>query len=210
MRGKHQECYGELVVSRITPAGAGKTGFPQCAWVSDSGSPPQVRGKQIYDRLITMEDRITPAGAGKTRSRCRQKYRGQDHPRRCGENVSLVPFCMRYLGSPPQVRGKPAAALWVHELSGITPAGAGKTEYYAFPDEETGDHPRRCGENLQAITTPTAWTGSPPQVRGKRRSRINPYPNDRITPAGAGKTETGIPLPGGNRDHPRRCGENNE
>ena len=71
---------------RITPAGAGKTiahtdfsrctqdhprrcgenGFPQCAWVSDSGSPPQVRGKLFALARTTQPLGITPAGAGKT------------------------------------------------------------------------------------------------------------------------------------------------
>ena len=127
MRGKHQECYGELVVSRITPAGAGKTGFPQCAWVSDSGSPPQVRGKQIYDRLITMEDRITPAGAGKTLGSTTQYVISWDHPRRCGENLFDSVFVFRLTGSPPQVRGKQGADINLINYHRITPAGAGKT-----------------------------------------------------------------------------------
>ena len=51
------------------------------------------------------------------------------------------------VGSPPQVRGKPRAAILRALASGITPAGAGKTQI------QTTD--RGKGQ------------GSPPQVRGK-------------------------------------------
>ncbi len=50
--------------------------------------------------------------------------------------------------------------------------------------------------------------GSPPQVRGKPDIFVILILLLGITPAGAGKTDTGISLFGGNRDHPRRCGEN--
>ena len=70
------------------------------------------------------------------------------------------------------------------------------------------DHPRRCGENYILNCEVEYLAGSPPQVRGKRDFAAAYRRDPRITPAGAGKTATDIPLPGGNRDHPRRCGEN--
>ena len=127
VRGKLVDSVNANHGDRITPAGAGKTGFPQCAWVSDSGSPPQVRGKQIYDRLITMEDRITPAGAGKTLGSTTQYVISWDHPRRCGENLFDSAFVFRLTGSPPQVRGKQAYCCLHSPPKRITPAGAGKT-----------------------------------------------------------------------------------
>ena len=51
--------------------------------------------------------------------------------------------------------------------------------------------------------------GSPPQVRGKLLKRLFPLHNTRITPAGAGKTFCLLFLSIADRDHPRRCGENN-
>ncbi len=50
-------------------------------------------------------------------------------------------------GSPPQVRGKHQHNRYQSQVTGITPAGAGKTDERA--DISTGyeDHPRRCGEN---------------------------------------------------------------
>ena len=71
---------------RITPAGAGKTirmnlrpiaatdhprrcgenGAHVRRWCCGMGSPPQVRGKHIFDIFSCFPHGITPAGAGKT------------------------------------------------------------------------------------------------------------------------------------------------
>ena len=71
-----------------------------------------------------------------------------------------------------------------------------------------GDHPRRCGENKTNITQLVHYLGSPPQVRGKQLDELQTEIDERITPAGAGKTHnkelSGIRC----KDHPRRCGEN--
>ena len=70
------------------------------------------------------------------------------------------------------------------------------------------DHPRRCGENLNLSGFPNSLRGSPPQVRGKHMKSEKTKTEERITPAGAGKTirrSEILPTP---RDHPRRCGEN--
>ena len=70
------------------------------------------------------------------------------------------------------------------------------------------DHPRRCGENKKYFSFDMNELGSPPQVRGKLAKILKQNGVDRITPAGAGKTNfhgfnNNIP-----QDHPRRCGEN--
>ena len=106
------------------------------------------------------------------------------------------------------MRGKRANQTAEVGVFRITPAGAGKTEYYAFPDEETGDHPRRCGENIMRSLKSCAQTGSPPQVRGKRQEEYGRIPHEGITPAGAGKTPEVDARLFGEPDHPRRCGEN--
>ena len=92
------------------------------------------------------------------------------------------------VGSPPQVRGKPAYLTPQTWCPGITPAGAGKTliPVYYYAKEE--DHPRRCGENVLAVAVAAC----------KRR----------ITPAGAGKTSLKPSNSPQRWDHPRRCGEN--
>ena len=111
-------------------------------------------------------------------------------------------------GSPPQVRGKLRIILRVGFLDGITPAGAGKTRRAVFSDCRLWDHPRRCGENWVSSIQLRLLPGSPPQVRGKPRRPRQCRSRRRITPAGAGKTESWIRNVKIVEDHPRRCGEN--
>ena len=50
------------------------------------------------------------------------------------------------------------------------------------------DHPRACGENNGGAYNVTSGSGSPPRVRGKRRTAKRTGRGKRITPARAGKT----------------------
>ena len=111
-------------------------------------------------------------------------------------------------GSPPQVRGKREVRTTPRVTLRITPAGAGKTFSPAVNYRNKKDHPRRCGENRQAATNKAAGAGSPPQVRGKQGACINQRRYQRITPAGAGKTQSSDVSTLSATDHPRRCGEN--
>ena len=70
----------------------------------------------------------------------------------------------------------------------ITPAGAGKTLGMLYLRYILKDHPRRCGENRSVCFMVDGDAGSPPQVRGKLRSRDARTLPFGITPAGAGKT----------------------
>ena len=78
-------------------------------------------------RIAQVQGGITPAGAGKTLHRRGCTARMEDHPRRCGENLAIIPRCVHGRGSPPQVRGKPQHKKSRTVTSRITPAGAGKT-----------------------------------------------------------------------------------
>ena len=115
-----------------------------------------------------MRNGITPAGAGKT-----------------WQFNALFRF---YWGSPPQVRGKLPIDLDEIVSKRITPAGAGKTEVFIADCTSRKDHPRRCGENEQSYRQTQKILGSPPQVRGKQNLLTATYSENRITPAGAGKT----------------------
>ena len=86
------------------------------------------------------------------------------------------------------MRGKLSPLLVESPAGRITPAGAGKTCTMIIAQSLRRDHPRRCGENCRKAYQRTAYRGSPPQVRGKRR---------------APRTRADVP-----EDHPRRCGEN--
>ena len=172
------------------------------------GSPPQVRGKQAYSSPRIEPLRITPAGAGKTALMSFRNSLPQDHPRRCGENWHKAIEVYHSLGSPPQVRGKPTMQCRRLKCSGITPAGAGKTDVPPINAIIVKDHPRRCGENYWRSCNGRYLSGSPPQVRGKRASSRQCAAQGRITPAGAGKTQYANFIPTVVQDHPRRCGEN--
>ena len=112
------------------------------------------------------------------------------------------------MGSPPQVRGKPAVPTTINVPHRITPAGAGKTTGVHPELFAVKDHPRRCGENKYPHCVLVSNMGSPPQVRGKHDKIIGDIEDFRITPAGAGKTLSLSERLRRRQDHPRRCGEN--
>ena len=147
VRGKRRRESLSADISRITPAGAGKTKATlnerfvnqdhprRCGENREAeeraeearGSPPQVRGKPMLSKQDLDAARITPAGAGKTLSIRHPAGAGRDHPRRCGENCQRVIVHLGQMGSPPQVRGKPIVLDSSMQARRITPAGAGKT-----------------------------------------------------------------------------------
>ena len=133
---------------------------------------------------------------------------GLDHPRGCGENSHRQQFFLFSLGSPPRMRGKPAASTCWRVLSGITPADAGKTNPVFNVDFAYRDHPRGCGENSFLLIWDLRWSGSPPRMRGKLSKSSKTAPSRGITPADAGKTFILRVYPLKIQDHPRGCGEN--
>ena len=106
------------------------------------------------------------------------------------------------------MRGKQNGKKKRTRLRGITPADAGKTSLFVLRDNYSGNHPRRCGENMKTAATDFICLGSPPQMRGKPVQPAELCPHDRITPADAGKTKQYSCELSTARDHPRRCGEN--
>ena len=167
VRGKRTAALVRRAGAGITPAGAGKTprsslqtgrtgdhprrcgenGWTIARGHTAVGSPPQVRGKPTKKMCPAPCIRITPAGAGKTLCSQTPTVGNTDHPRRCGENIVCKGFCKHGIGSPPQVRGKPAGGVASVATAGITPAGAGKTDTPTTLTAKAKDHPRRCGEN---------------------------------------------------------------
>ena len=111
-----------------------------------------------------------------------------DHPRGCGENLSVLLLMIANLGSPPRMRGKPISPLTQSSMSRITPADAGKTSQNLQERIQPMDHPRGCGENYHFV--------------------LLSFIQQRITPADAGKTPQLPPVYLSAWDHPRGCGEN--
>ena len=146
-----------------------------------------MRGKvqQKYDNI--QKERITPAYAGKSGELCNGELCIRDHPRVCGEKPVLDSRTVCRRGSSPRMRGK--AVRWiVRRLTpGITPAYAGKRPGFSGPFLPTGDHPRVCGEKVNAFDLVRLHKGSPPRVRGKGGQSVRNRRQAGITPACAGK-----------------------
>ena len=126
MRGKEVVFIDSYLVSRITPAYAGKRFDPihRITFQRDhprvcgekitggnllpvnKGSPPRMRGKANKGFAFLDKVRITPAYAGKSSCSAYCGRGRKDHPRVCGEKRKCAAQHIRTLGSPPRMRGK--------------------------------------------------------------------------------------------------------
>ena len=147
MRGKVQLGEIDLQDIWITPAYAGKSGpcpdrvppagdHPRvCGEKSQStsaspralGSPPRMRGKGVKQSNSRIRMGITPAYAGKRVRPCLTCFAHRDHPRVCGEKARRRARTHARIGSPPRMRGKGSKGIKKPDISGITPAYAGKS-----------------------------------------------------------------------------------
>ncbi len=189
MRGKGTFPGCHFPCMRITPAYAGKRYTPWHLWnrykdhprlcgekagTADDkfklqGSPPPMRGKDIYHDFLWWQDGITPAYAGKSPFYRIDSYLLEDHPRLCGEKLFTQCQLRSSLGSPPPMRGKVHEMLFCKLLNRITPAYAGKSFSFSL--------------------SITCLLGSPPPMRGKVLVVHQPYAPFGITPAYAGKSQ---------------------
>ena len=228
MRGKQLASRKVRRWERITPALAGKTYYsrgiqanradhPRACGENDcttkslptsDGSPPRLRGKPRLGSTLLFQARITPALAGKTLPHRRRGCATADHPRACGENVVSGSVLALGSGSPPRLRGKHRLLPGLQLGQRITLALAGKTYWRQQADQALSDHPRACGENWHHPGAVASPRGSPPRLRGKRRSQNWVLMRLRITPALAGKTILRLSSIIVHADHPRACGEN--
>ena len=100
---------------------------------AEEGSPPRVRGKDIYYKPISKDSGITPACAGKSPCQRPVNHSRKDHPRVCGEKFLFSESGILPEGSPPRVRGKDPRPLRPVSGAGITPACAGKSPAVLHP-----------------------------------------------------------------------------
>ena len=153
-----------------------------------SGSPPRMRGKATVGQRLALWSRITPAHAGKSKLDRMTHIISKDHPRACGEKMSLVFYKLTRWGSPPRMRGKVRLKTCDVPTMWITPAHAGKSLLDCFYHFLRQDHPRACGEKAAASRFSRLVSGSPPRMRGKVRHRWAKKQKPGITPAHAGKS----------------------
>ena len=148
---------------------------------------PHMRGKELAVGVIRQHGGITPAHAGKSASLCSCAWLPGDHPRTCGEKFYIVLPLYNLLGSPPHMRGKADSPSARFRIDGITPAHAGKRAGQHLAAAPQRDHPRVCGEKVQAMRSLPARSGSPPRMRGKVHGLASSTLRSGITPAYAGK-----------------------
>ena len=74
-----------------------------------------------------MRMRIIPADAGSTILGLGLLIAGADHPRGCGEHVSMLSYRLFHLGSSPRMRGAPSSNDYMSTTDWIIPADAGST-----------------------------------------------------------------------------------
>ena len=78
---------------------------------------PRMWGKLALPIGMSLQPWITPAHAGKTHIH-QDKIRGLwDHPRTCGENVSIHSQNLLHSGSPPRVRGNSTTFLCTKSIT---------------------------------------------------------------------------------------------
>ena len=170
----HPRMCGEKAASRAMPS-------------SGQGSPPHVRGKEVWHLVEVCLVGITPACAGKRSSHSTRDSSSRDHPRACGEKLNAVDANKRPLGSPPRMRGKVLHSQAQNRSARITPAHAGKRKPTLLPPACVWDHPRACGEKPDLCYFFPGQIGSPPRMRGKAAGNRLGLILNRITPAHAGK-----------------------
>ena len=156
--------------------------------ITQSGSPPRMRGKGLSDDGHFVAYRITPAYAGKSFRFFILEGLKEDHPRICGEKCDPAQHNVVPVGSPPHMRGKGTEIVHNIWAAGITPAYAGKRPRCAVISAFPRDHPRICGEKPTEDDAAALPLGSPPHMRGKVIVRAAGGPCPGITPAYAGKS----------------------
>ena len=171
------------------------------------GSPPRGRGKDGNEVQLIAAEGITPAWAGKSLFCFTAAVPIQDHPRMGGEKFGWRFYWPFSLGSPPRGRGKESLLDRYPGVIGITPAWAGKRQFYSPLPCLRRDHPRVGGEKSRASSSMRVVQGSPPHGRGKGLGLAVNVLGDGITPAWAGKSESVAVLQNFIEDHPRVGGE---
>ena len=148
------------------PRVCGEHGAMRCVPAIPRGSSPRMRGTHSRGFARSARTGIIPAYAGNTSNVRSSIVSAWDHPRVCGEHVSLIRSVMYSAGSSPRMRGTPFTTLSRVVVEGIIPAYAGNTCVACSYSVAYRDHPRVCGEHRVGDYEPVFSAGSSPRMRG--------------------------------------------
>ena len=126
----------------------------------------------------------------------------------CGKNKVTLRSNVAAPGSPPRVREKLIRIRHRYDITGITPACAGKTTVSISTVRSKWDQSHVCGKNTTIQKVIFLDPGSPSHMREKLTCFFLIIFNRRITPACAGKTSSALICLSWSWDHPRVCGKN--
>ena len=152
LKGSPRVCGEKQLAARcndmngITPRVCGEKCTSRIPLRTSLGSPPRMRGKSFPPLLAPSWTRDHPACAGKSKPCKFRKATSWDHPRVCGEKISIMMWIACLTGSPPRMRGKAFWQSGEHQLRGITPAYAGKDPEPHWRAVPAGITPRMRGK----------------------------------------------------------------
>ena len=86
-----------------------------------------MRGARVVRCLAVAPSGIIPAYAGSTDRIILDAMAAEDHPRICGEHVSVHAVCRHIPGSSPHMRGARGGTKTIPGVTWIIPAYAGST-----------------------------------------------------------------------------------
>ena len=172
-----------------------------------TGSSPRVRGAGRETSQGRKRHGIIPARAGSSGPAAARSPRTEDHPRACGEQMTMEPQASVGFGSSPRVRGAGAQHHVDPRPRRIIPARAGSSVRLPSRGRRSSDHPRACGEQSSSQYFGGEVIGSSPRVRGAARGERRDPARGRIIPARAGSRYSPSRRPMASSDHPRACGE---
>ena len=174
------------------------------------GSSPLTRGKLVLVPGPAREVRLIPTHAGKTITRRSRPRRSPAHPHSRGENLTGNAQSIRESGSSPLTRGKRLYERRGRYSAGLIPTHAGKTRRPRGTTRGRRAHPHSRGENATNEDPASAYSGSSPLTRGKRRSSPTLPQGTGLIPTHAGKTPETSRQPSWVAAHPHSRGENDQ
>ena len=139
-----------LYLCRVKPLRHYLRGFLIAAWAGDKIAEFSFPEISFHFPLRPWFFFVSPAYAGKSEYRSFFPARPWDHPRVCGEKNGNYDTQACGGGSPPRMRGKGGLGQNARFKARITPAYAGKRHSPCMRGTCPRDHPRVCGEKLQA------------------------------------------------------------